>query len=147
MAKTAAEQVLAGLGAIRVDLEACYRDLHAHPELGFQEFRTSALVSERLKAWGFSVTGGVAGTGVVGVLVNGPGPVVLLRSELDALPGLEKTGLPYAPAEDTAEAAMHACGHDIHMSCLLGAARLMSEAAHVLERHARRLVPARGGDR
>ncbi|MEW2550071.1 amidohydrolase [Streptomyces sp. NPDC047002] len=124
--------MLAGLGAVREDVAEWYRDLHAHPELGFREHRTAALAAGHLRSWGFTVTEGVGGTGVVGVLANGPGPAVLLRAELDALPGVERTGLPYAaPAGANGEApasAMHACGHDVHMACLLGAARLLAGA-------------------
>src|SRR3954451_24543246 len=78
------------------DLAAVYRDLHAHPELGFQETRTAALVAAQLTASGFEVTTGVGGTGVVGVLGNGGGPLVVLRADMDALPVEEKTRLPYA---------------------------------------------------
>lgn len=129
-AAAAIAAVLAGLAGIRGDVEDWYRDLHAHPELGFAEKRTSSLVAEHLRGWGFSVTDGIGGTGVVGVLANGAGPVVLVRAELDALPVRERTGLPYASratgAEGGAQAVMHACGHDVHMACLLGAARLLA---------------------
>jgi metal-dependent amidase/aminoacylase/carboxypeptidase family protein len=77
-----------------VDLAAVYTDLHANPELGFQETRTAALVAAQLSASGFDVTTGVGGTGVVGLLRNGDGPLVLLRADMEALPVEEKTGLP-----------------------------------------------------
>src|ERR1700761_7494452 len=73
-----------------------YQDLHAHPELAFAEHRTAGIVAERLHGLGYQVTTGVAGTGVVGLLANGDGPVALLRADMDALPVLEQTGLPYA---------------------------------------------------
>jgi hippurate hydrolase len=105
-----------------------YRDLHAHPELSFHENRTAALVADRLTVLGYEVTTGVGRTGVVGVLRNGEGPTALLRADMDALPVLEKTELPYASTvrgtdPDGLEVpVMHACGHDMHVTCLLGAA-------------------------
>jgi len=108
------------------------RDLHAHPELGNREVRTSAFLAEQLRAMGYDVRTGVAKTGVVGLLRGGkPGPVVALRSDIDALPVTEDTGLSFA---STARAefngrevgVMHACGHDFHMSMLLGAAEVLA---------------------
>ncbi|MFF0309001.1 amidohydrolase [Streptosporangium sp. NPDC004379] len=124
------DTVLAGLDAIRPGLEAYYRDLHAHPELGHQERRTSARVAERLRAYGYDVQDQVGGTGVVGVLANGDGPGVLFRADMDALPIEERTGLPYASTAtgDDGHPIMHACGHDTHVTALLGAARLLSRA-------------------
>jgi hippurate hydrolase len=113
-------------------LEELYRDLHAHPELSFQEHRTAALVAERLIGLGYETVTGVGGTGVVGVLRNGSGPTVLLRADMDGLPVAEETGLPYASTTTTTDAAgavvplMHACGHDVHVTCLLGAARALA---------------------
>ncbi len=110
------------------ELAALYRDLHAHPELGFAEHRTAGIVAERLRALGYQVTTGVGGTGVVGVLSRGSGPVALLRADMDGLPVREQTGLPYAStvratSSDGADVpVMHACGHDMHVTCLLGAA-------------------------
>jgi len=124
----------AELNALYPDIEKVYMDLHAHPELSRHEVRTAAKMAEGLRALGFEVTEGVGGTGVVGLLRNGPGPVVMVRTELDALPVEEKTGLPYASQvrvknDDGVEVpVMHACGHDVHMSSWLGAARLL--AAH-----------------
>ncbi|WP_084521244.1 amidohydrolase [Nocardia uniformis] len=100
-----------------------YRDLHAHPELSFAEHRTAAIIARRAKALGYEVTEGVGGTGVVARLVNGPGPLVLLRADMDALPVREQTGLSYsstATDPDSGEPTMHACGHDMHIVCLLG---------------------------
>ena len=116
------------------DLEALYRDLHSHPELSFQEHRTSGLVAEHLRDLGLEVTTGIGRTGVVGVLANGDGPTVLLRADMDALPVLEDTGLAWASTQtatdDTGKVVpvMHACGHDIHITCLIGAVeRLVAE--------------------
>ena len=118
------------------DLVALYRDLHAHPELAFAEHRTAGIVAGRLRSLGYQVTTGVGGTGVVAVLENEAGPAVLLRADMDALPVLEQTGLDYASTVRTKNAAgeevplMHACGHDMHVSCLLGAAaELAAQAA------------------
>ncbi|MFE7111482.1 amidohydrolase [Streptomyces sp. NPDC057575] len=109
-----------------------YRDLHAHPELSHQEFRTAGIVAARLREQGWTVTEGVGGTGVVGVLTSGAGPVVLLRADMDALPVQEATGLPYASTRTATDDSgqevpvMHACGHDMHVTCLLGATALLA---------------------
>jgi len=114
------------------ELTGVYRDLHAHPELGFRETRTAGIVAEQLTALGYRVTTGVGGTGVVGLLGNGAGPVVLLRADMDGLPVAEETGLPYASTDTGVDRegrdgpVMHACGHDMHMSCLLGAAQVLA---------------------
>ena len=126
---------LEGLDRARGWLEDFYRDLHAHPELSRQETRTAAKVAARLRESGCEVHRGIGGTGVVGVLHNGEGPGVLLRADMDALPVKEATGLPYASsmtatAEDGAEVpVMHACGHDVHVTCLLGAVDLLASTA------------------
>jgi hippurate hydrolase len=110
-----------------VSIEDLYRDLHAHPELSFQEHRTAAIAAERMRASGLEVTEGVGGTGVVAVLENGPGKTVWLRADMDGLPVEEKTGLDYASTvraigpDGTETAVMHACGHDIHVAWLVGA--------------------------
>ncbi|MFF7185885.1 amidohydrolase [Streptomyces sp. NPDC008222] len=101
------------------ELEDYYRDLHRHPELSLHEHRTAGLLAERLRTAGYETTEGVGGTGVVGVLRNGDGPTVLLRADMDALPVAEETGLPYA---SEAPGVMHACGHDLHVTWLTGAA-------------------------
>ncbi|WP_317444468.1 amidohydrolase [Streptomyces collinus] len=101
------------------DLEDFYRDLHRHPELSLSEHRTAGKLAGRLQAAGFETAEGVGGTGVAGVLRNGDGPTVLLRADMDALPVREETGLPYASATD---GVMHACGHDLHVTWLAGAA-------------------------
>jgi len=109
-------------------LEAFYLDLHRHPELSGKEVKTAPKVAEQLRAAGFEVTTGVGGTGVVGVLNNGSGPTLLLRTELDALPVQEQTGLPYASQEP---GVMHACGHDLHMTTFAGTAAVL---AHLKDR-------------
>lgn len=126
-------QVLAGLETVRAWQEDVYRDLHAHPELSHQERRTAEKVAARLREDGCEVHEQVGGTGVVGVLSNGDGPTVLLRADMDALPVLEETGLSYASTDtvgdgDSAVPVMHACGHDVHVACLLGATALMAHA-------------------
>ena len=129
-----ADKLLEGVDALLPDLGALYRDLHAHPELSFAEHRTAAEVARRLTALGLDVTTGVGGTGVVGVLRNGDGPAVLLRADFDALPVREQTGLPYASTATAKDAdghevgVMHACGHDMHVTCLLGALTLLTGA-------------------
>lgn len=104
-------------------IEELYRDLHAHPELSFEETRTAAIAAAELRAAGFDVIEGIGITGVAGVLRNGAGPTVLLRADMDALPVMEDTGLAYA---STVAGVMHACGHDVHVACLIGAARDLS---------------------
>jgi len=118
--------------AIYSDVEALYIDLHQHPELAFQETQTAAKLAGIMTGLEFDVTTGVGRTGIVAVMKNGPGPVAMLRTDLDALPVAEETGLPFASvamAEDPngqAIPVMHACGHDIHMAAWVGAARLMA---------------------
>lgn len=130
----AAARVLSNLGTLLPGLEALYTDVHAHPELSMQEKRTAALAAEHLRAAGFDVTPGVGKTGVVGLLRNGPGPTVMLRADMDALPVAEMTGLPYASsasAQDRdghAVPVMHACGHDMHVAWLAGATALLAQA-------------------
>mgnify|MGYP002779493900 CR=1 FL=1 len=115
------------------DLTALYRDLHTHPELSFQEVETAKKLAARARAMGFKVTEGVGKTGVVVVMENGPGPVVMLRADMDGLPVVEQTGLPYASKvravaqNGTETGVMHACGHDTHMAAWIGTAKLLSE--------------------
>jgi amidohydrolase len=126
--------VLAGQREISVWQEGVYKDLHAHPELSFHETKTAALVSSKLKDFGYEVIEGVGRTGVVGVLRNGEGQSVLARADMDALPVRENTGLPYASTVTAVDDAgntvgvAHACGHDAHVTCLLGAAELLARA-------------------
>ena len=105
-------------------LEALYKQLHAHPELSLREVQTAARLAKEIRAIGFDVTEKVGGTGIVAVLKNGAGPVVLVRTDMDALPVVERTGLPYASTE---AGVMHACGHDVHMTCWVGTARVLVE--------------------
>ncbi|MYZ53264.1 M20 aminoacylase family protein [Malikia spinosa] len=113
------------LQALSDEFTALRRDIHQHPELGYQEFRTSELVAERLASWGYAVTRGLGGTGVVGQLVRGQGGKRLgLRADMDALPIQEATGLPHASCH---AGLMHACGHDGHTATLLAAAKHLAE--------------------
>ena len=106
------------------ELTAIRRDIHAHPEIGMEEYRTSELVAKQLEAWGVEVHRGVGKTGVVGVLRNGAGPSIGLRADMDALPIHEQTNLEYSSRNP---GVMHACGHDGHTTMLLGAARYLAE--------------------
>jgi hippurate hydrolase len=123
----------AQIDALYPSVEKFYFDLHRNPELGFHEQRTAAALAARAKALGYEVTTGVGGTGIVAVLRNGAGPTVMLRTELDALPIEEKTGLPFASTVKTKNDAgemvpvSHMCGHDIHMSAWVGTAELMAK--------------------
>ncbi len=128
------EPLFTHLGALLPALEETYKDIHAHPELSMQETRTAEIAERHLKALGFDVTSGVGKTGVVGVLRNGDGPIVMLRADMDALPIQEATGLAYASkavgtGPDGAEVPVaHSCGHDMHVACLMGAASLFARA-------------------
>src|SRR5437868_8419037 len=112
--------------------EARYLDLHQHPELSFHEVETAAKLATDLRQLGYEVTAGIGRTGIVGVLKNGVGPTVMLRTELDALPVTENTGLPFSSTVRTKDdsgldvGVMHACGHDIHMAAWLGTASIMA---------------------
>jgi amidohydrolase len=123
-----AEQVT----AVYPELESLYFDLHRTPELAMHEQQTAAKLAARVKAMGYEVTTGVGGTGVVAVLRNGPGPKILLRTDMDALPIEEKTNLPFASHvtvksdSSTSTPVAHACGHDIHMASWVGTAKLMA---------------------
>jgi hippurate hydrolase len=134
-ASQAARTALAGLdAALRERLADLYRDLHEHPELSFAETRTAGIVAQAAAELGYEVTPGVGRTGVVAVLRNGAGPNVLLRADFDALPVLEQTGLPYASKATGVDPdgrtvpVMHACGHDMHVACLLGAMELLAHS-------------------
>ena len=135
-AKTATPNdiAMANLGHLLPNLEALYKDIHSHPELSMQERRTSEIAASRLTAAGYQVTTGVGKTGVVGLLPNGDGPTVMLRADMDALPVREETGLPYASTMTATDptgktvSVMHACGHDMHVTWLVGAATLLAQA-------------------
>ncbi len=113
-------------------LDALYKHLHTHPELSLQEEQTAARLVREMEGTGFEVTPHVGGTGVVAVLRNGDGPTVLVRTDMDALPVVEQTGLPYASKvrgrdrEGKDVGVMHACGHDVHMTCWVGTAKLLA---------------------
>src|SRR3954468_24931237 len=134
MTTTASNHVLGGLDAIMAGLEDLYRDVHAHPALSMQEHRTAEQAAARLEAAGYDVPRGVGGTGVVGVLSNGEDPAVMLRADMDALPVKEATALPYASTVTASDPdgnevpVMHACGHDLHVAWLAGAAALLAGA-------------------
>ena len=126
--------ILANVDAILPELEAIYKDIHAHPELSMHETRTAKIAANHLKTNGFEVTTGVGQTGVVGILRNGIGPTVMLRADMDALPIKEATGLPYA-SKMTAKGpdgkivpVAHSCGHDMHVACLIGASSLFAKS-------------------
>jgi hippurate hydrolase len=123
----------AGINDILPELETLYQDLHAHPELPFQETRTAQIAARHLRDCGFQVTERIGKTGVVGLLHNGAGPTVMLRADMDALPIKEETGLPYASTvtatdnDGESTPVIHACGHDRHVTWLIGVAHLLSK--------------------
>ena len=129
----AADAVQSGLEKEYASLLDFYKDLHLHPELSLHEERTSAHVAEELKKAGYEVTTKVGGHGVVAFLRNGAGRTVLVRTDMDALPVKEQTGLPYASSVTSKDArgndvpVMHACGHDMNMTCVIGAARQLAQ--------------------
>jgi amidohydrolase len=126
------DDVRAKLAAEYPSLRQLYEHLHSHPELSWMEVETATVMARELRAAGLEVTEGVGKRGVVGVLRNGPGPTVLLRTDMDALPVKEETGVPYASTAMVKDhmgrdqPAMHACGHDIHMTSLIGTARVLA---------------------
>jgi amidohydrolase len=134
MSKTKPSEILASLATLLPELEAVYKDIHAHPELSMHETRTAQIAADHLKAIGFEVTTGVGKTGVVGILRNGDGPTVMLRADMDALPIKEATGLPYAStvtatgADGKTVPVAHSCGHDMHVACLTGATSLFAKS-------------------
>src|SRR5690348_6055849 len=119
--------------ALLAELEELYKDLHRHPELSMQEVRTAKVAADYVEKLGYEVTRAIGVTGVVGVLRNGEGPTVMLRADMDALPMAEHTGLPYASTvkakdEEGVEVDVaHSCGHDLHVTWLMGAARIFAE--------------------
>ncbi len=124
--------ILTGLKGLLPGLESIYTDLHAHPELSMQEERTARIAADHLRSAGYEVTINVGKTGVVGLLRNGDGPTVMLRADMDALPVKEATGLPYSSNATATDSdgktvpVMHACGHDMHVTWLIGAATLFA---------------------
>ena len=131
---SSSDTALRNLDGLLPELEALYKDVHSHPELSMQETRTAGLAADRLRAAGYEVTTGVGKTGVVGLLRNGDGPTVMLRADMDALPVEEATGLPYASKatapgpEGKTVPVSHMCGHDMHVTWLAGATKLLADA-------------------
>jgi hippurate hydrolase len=131
-APAAADPIADQVKADMPSLMTLYRDLHANPELSMQEVRSAARMAAEAKKLGFQVTTGVGKTGVVAVMKNGPGPVLLMRADMDGLPVAEQTGLPFASKIKATSVAgvesgvMHACGHDTHMTAWVGAARRLA---------------------
>ncbi len=129
-------EILLYLDKMLPELEALYKDIHAHPELSMQETRTAGIAADHLRAGGFEVTTEVGKTGVVGILRNGDGPTVMLRADMDALPIKEATGLPYASSvtatgpDGRSVPVAHSCGHDMHVACLIGATSLFTSSPH-----------------
>lgn len=126
--------IAAGVDRHYPALETLYKHLHANPELSFQERQTAARLAEEMKLAGYDVTGSIGGHGVVALLRNGQGPTVMVRCDMDALPIVEQTELPYAskvrvadPSGDGQVGVMHACGHDMHMACWVGTARVLAD--------------------
>jgi amidohydrolase len=128
-----ATHLLASLESLLPAVGGLYRDLHRHPELSLQEHRTASIVAQHLRDTGYDVTEGVGQTGVVGLLRNGAGPVVMLRADMDALPIKEQTGVDYASdvfktaSDGSRVPIMHACGHDTHVACLIATAEILAK--------------------
>ena len=131
---TSSNPALRNLDGLLPRLETLYKDVHSHPELSMQETRTAGLAADWLHGGGYDVTAGIGKTGVVGLLRNGNGPTVMLRADMDALPIEEATGLPYASKttainrEGETVPVSHMCGHDMHVTWLAGATKLLAEA-------------------
>ncbi len=128
-----ASAILRNLSKVLPDLEALYKDIHAHPELSMHETRTAGIAADRLRKAGYEVTTGVGKTGVVGLLRNGKGPTTMLRADMDALPIAENTGLAYASKVSVKDSngntvpVGHMCGHDMHVAWLVGATTLLAQ--------------------
>jgi hippurate hydrolase len=143
----AARTILSHQDTLKDWQESLYKDFHRNPELSHHEERTSGIIAEQLTGFGFEVHSNIGG--LVGVLTNGPRPTVLVRADMDALPVAEATGLDYAStavATDDQGAqtpVMHACGHDVHMTSLMGAARLFAQERDAWAGHTGRALPAR----
>ncbi|MEQ1859757.1 MAG: amidohydrolase [Chthoniobacteraceae bacterium] len=126
-------EVTTRVDAEMASLEKLYRELHAAPELSFHEVKTAARMAAEVRALGWEVTEKIGGHGVVAVLKNGPGPTILVRADMDALPVPERTGLPFASKVRVKDESgvevpvMHACGHDVHMTCWVGTARVLTK--------------------
>lgn len=114
-------------------LVSLYKHFHANPELSFMEVETAKRLAAELRAAGLTVTTGIGGHGIVGILKNGPGPTLLIRADMDGLPVQEETGLPYASKKQLVDEqgntvyTMHACGHDVHITSFVGTARILGQ--------------------
>src|SRR3954470_2026113 len=132
-ARSIEQEVRSHVSEVARRLEPIYKDLHTHPELSLHEEMTSGRLAQELERLGFQVTTRVGGYGVVGVLKNGSGPAILIRTDMDALPVIEQTGAAYASSVTTSDdkgnkvGVMHACGHDMHMTIFLGTAQVMTQ--------------------
>src|SRR6516162_2974029 len=130
--KQRSEEIKKKIDAEFDSVQALYKHLHSNPELSLQEVATAARLAKELKALGFEVTEKVGGNGIVGVFKNGKGPTILVRTDMDALPVVEETGIAYASKVKTRDkqgnevGVMHACGHDMHMACWVGTARVLT---------------------
>jgi metal-dependent amidase/aminoacylase/carboxypeptidase family protein len=128
------DSILVNLSHLLPDLKTLYKDIHSNPELSMQERRTAGIAAERLRAAGNQVSTGIGKTGVVGLLRNSPRPTIMLRAAMDALRVEEATALPYASkvtatdSEGKTVPVMHACGHDMHVTWLIGASLLLAQA-------------------
>jgi amidohydrolase len=129
-----AKKLRADIDTMYPDIEKLYIDLHQNPELSLLEEKTSAKLAERMRKLGYDVTTKVGGTGIVALMKNGAGPTLLIRTDMDALPVLEQTGLPYASTVKMKDAVtgdvvpvMHACGHDVHMASWIGTAAILAK--------------------
>src|ERR687886_1179686 len=131
-ADSSAARVLAGQEGIKAWQEDIYRTMHQHPELSNQEVHTAATAADALRKAGYEVHEKIDTTGVIGILKNGNGPTVLARADMDALPMKEETGLPYASTDHQTDTSgqvvpvAHACGHDVHVASLMGAAQALA---------------------
>jgi hippurate hydrolase len=131
--KERAAEVARRIDAEYAELEALYKHLHSNPELSLSEVRTAGRLAKELRSLGFEVTEKVGGHGIVGIFRNGKGPTILVRTDMDALPVIEQTGLPFASKvrirdkNDREVGVMHACGHDMHMTCWTGTARVLTK--------------------
>ena len=127
------ERVAKGVATELPLLVSLYKNFHANPELSFMEVETAKRLAAELRAAGLTVTTGIGGHGIVGILKNGPGPTLLIRADMDGLPVQEETGLPYASKKQMVDEqgntvyTMHACGHDVHITSFVGTARMLGQ--------------------
>ena len=128
------KRLKADIDSLYPQIESLYTDLHRNPELSLHEEKTSAKLAEQMRKLGYDVTSNFGGFGIVAIMKNGPGPTLMIRTDMDALPVLEQTGLPYASHVTTHDdagaevAVMHACGHDVHMATWIGTATILAKS-------------------